>query len=74
MGKIALNEWPLSGTQIGTPNVRVWAGADISSSHKWQVSRQPRPCRRLTKMRSSGCRKCPFGKEADTIHICDSEQ
>jgi len=28
MGKIALNEWPLSGTQIGTPNVRVWATAE----------------------------------------------
>lgn len=29
MGKIALNEWPLSGTQIGTPNVRVWVVSAI---------------------------------------------
>jgi len=34
MGKIALNEWPLLGARIASLNVRVWAGADIGSSHK----------------------------------------
>ncbi len=27
MGKIALNEWPLSGTRIASLNVRLWANA-----------------------------------------------
>lgn len=36
MGKIALNEWPLSGTRIASLNVRLWAkAAGVSTGQIW---------------------------------------